>query len=226
MKFVLERVSQPTQEPVSLQELKRHLRLFDDVTSDDEDVIALGIAGREWVEEFTARALVDQQWRLTIDQTGMLTGDLVRGYTVRPGFFISQPGFLCGDFFWLSRIGEIRLHRSPVLQIVSFKTVASDGTETTIDSTTYQLREADSKWPRIVPLDGATWMQSDLRIVFRAGFLNLGVSPNVGAVPARFCIAIKLWAEAHYDRDQVMMQKLIDAATLMIRPERVELGFA
>ncbi len=226
MKFTLERVTQPEIEPVTLAEAKRHLREFAGTTDLDGDIEDLIKGGREWVENFTGRALIDQTWRLTIgDQPYFDTviGDIVRVFPE-----MSNPyGFYGGAFFWF-RNREILLRKAPVLAIESFVSVDSAGTETTIDPTTYALREQDSKWPRIVPLSGATWGYGMFRLTFRAGFADRTGSPQQGAemVPVRFKQAIKLWAEAHYDRDPIMMQKLLDAATNVIRPERSDLSIA
>ena len=45
-------------------------------------------------------------------------------------------------------------------------------------------------------------------------------------VPARFKQAIKLYCEALYDRDEKMMEKLIEVAQNLIRPERCDLQMA
>lgn len=221
MRYVLERVVDPAIEPVDLAAMKRHLREFEDVSSSDGDISDLIVSAREWAEDYTGRALIDQTWRLSIDQTGNWLGDSVAGY-------VPRSGYDCGRFHWVSRVGEIYLRKSPVLSIVSFVTVDDAGAETAIDAATYELREVDSKWPRLVALSGATWTASNLRITFRAGYANLVGSPEgtEADVPARFRQAIKLHAEAHYDRDAVMMQKLLDAAENLIRPERSEIGFA
>ena len=60
MNFVLERLTQPEMEVVTLAEMKRHLRLFSSVTDEDADITALIVAAREWVEDYTGRVLVDQ----------------------------------------------------------------------------------------------------------------------------------------------------------------------
>ena len=220
-RFVLERVTQPESEPVTTAEMKRHLGEFDSVTERDGDIDSLVTAAREWAEHFTGRALMDQTWRLTVDQLGYISGDDVSGYVIRPGYY-------SGRLVWVSALNEIRLRKSPVLAITSIVSVDSAGAETTIDASTYELREADSKWPRVVGLNGTTWGAGTFRITFRAGYADTTGSPQQTSaeVPARFKNAIKFWAEAHYDRDSVMMEKLVKAAEDMIRPERVELGLA
>lgn len=213
MKFVLERVTEPEIEPVTLAEAKRHLGEFEDVTTRDDDVTALITAAREWVEDYTGRALIDQQWRLTFGDAA--TVDAVTTPTV-PNMATEALGT------------EIYLRKSPALSIVSFVSVAADGTTTAVDADDYELREADGKWPRIVALNGAAWTSGVYRLVFRAGYADRDVSPAEGAevVPERFKMAMKLWIEAMYDRDERMMSVLLDTAKGLIRSERVDIGLA
>lgn len=213
MNFRLERVTDPEVEPILLAEMKRHLRVYDDITSEDDDIDSLIVAAREWVEDYTGRALIDQQWRLTF-------GERV---AIDP---VQQHVCYCG----VSRDSStsIYLHRSPVLAIESFVSVDAAGVETAVDEANYQLREADSRWPRVVALNGASWATGQYRIVFRAGFANRDVSPVEGAevVPKRFLQAMKLWTEANYDRDERLMPLLLDVAERLVRPERAEIGLA
>lgn len=222
--FTLERTSEPDIEPVTLAEMKRHLRCFDSVTTEDADITNLIVGGREWVENYTGRALIDQTWRLTLRgrTDAFAGGDIVGGFS---------GGFCYSGMWRWHRTGEIWLKKSPVLAISSFVSVDADGTETAVDAATYELRESDSKWPRIVALNGATWatwLASDLRITYRAGFADRTGSPvqTAAEVPERYKVAIKLWAEAMYDRDPVMMDKLLAAAENIIKPERTNLQFA
>jgi len=174
MHFVLERVSEPEIEPILLDEMKRHLRGFDDITSEDTDIEGLITVAREWVEDYTGRALIDQTWRMT-----------VTGY----------------------ESGAIPLRRSPVLSLESFTSVGADGVETSLEDpgsptiNTFQIAEPDSKWPRLVPLTGASWTAGTLRIVFRAGFADRSISPQEGgeAVPRTVRQAIKMIAAHYYD---------------------------
>lgn len=60
------RTTQPTLEPVTLAEAKRHLR----VDSHDDDAYIAGLirAAREWVEEYLDRTLVLTQWTVRFDK--------------------------------------------------------------------------------------------------------------------------------------------------------------
>jgi hypothetical protein len=221
MQFVLERVTDPEFEPVTLAEMRLHLRTYGDDTDEDNLLEGLITSAREWVEDYTARALVDQTWRLTINQQTFVSGDTVGGFTTAPGYY-------AGRFDWFQRVGQIMLRKAPVLAITSFVTLDQDGAETTIDASTYQLREAASKWPRLSAKSGANWGTGDFQITFRAGFADTTSSPQQGAevVPDRYKQAIKLWVEAHYDRDPANMPLLLKTAETLIKPERAELSLA
>lgn len=237
--FTLQRVTQPSVEPVTLAQLIQHMREFSSVPQAAQDELtSLATSAREWVEDYTGRCLVDQQWRLTLKgwRGSLAAGDTVRGFPgpgpVNYGFYQGNYGFYQGLWNW-GRLYEIPLRKSPVIVITSFVTVDAAGIETAVDPTTYEVREANSKWPRIVALNGATWstwMTGDLRITFRAGFAaGLGSpdpTPDITLVPRRFVQAIMLYAESFYDRDEKTMQLYIDAATALIRPERSELSLA
>ena len=100
-----------------------------------------------------------------------------------------------------------------------------DGTETTIDSDTYALREPDAKRPRMVALTGATWPNAtELRITFRAGYADQTGSPQEDAsvVPQRFKQAIMLWVKGNYNEDEDCMR----AAKALLKPLRTYSGFA
>ena len=224
MKLILERLSGPEIEPLTLAEMKRHLRCFDTVTDEDDDIAGLIVAAREWVEDYTGRAMVDQTWRQTIGQRlgQYLGGDSVTGYT---------PGFLSiGHREWLHwmRRGEILLHRAPLLALTSFVSVDAAGVETEIDPTSYQVWEATSKWPRVVPLSGVSWTGGIFRLTYRAGFADRTGSPQQGSevIPVRFKQAMKLWAEANYDRDPKMTTLLLDVAERLVKSERANLQLA
>lgn len=220
MNFVLERTADPESEPVTLAEMRRHLKEFDSITARDDDITALIVGAREWVEDYTGRALMDQTWRLTLSNVTALP-------SAQADCPPHQGGYYCGNITW-SRISDIMLRKSPVLAITSFVSVDADGDETTIDAATYELREADSKWPRLAPLSTATWSSGTFRVTFRAGFADTTGSPQQTAaeVPERFKQAMKLWVQANYDIDPVMTPLLLKTAEALIKSERSELGMA
>lgn len=65
MALRMKRTVGPTEEPVSLAEVKNHLRV--DVSDDDTLIGGLIQAAREYIEETTHRALVTQTWTLSLE---------------------------------------------------------------------------------------------------------------------------------------------------------------
>jgi uncharacterized phiE125 gp8 family phage protein len=213
MFWTLERLAGPEDEPITLAEMRLHLREYAGVTDNDSEYTALIKEGREWVEQRTGRALHDQQWVLTMTpEEREVTATTVSSGTTE----------------WTPQ-QEIILRRSPALEINSVETISSAGAETTIDAAAYELREAGSRWPRLVVLDSSTWSVSssdDVRITFRAGFLDQEMSPVVGEVPEVFVRAIKLYASAMYEMDEKLMEKQLDVARRLIKPQSAILSMA
>jgi len=219
--FVLERVTNPEIEPITLADMKAHLREFASVTARDDEITALIIGARQWVEDFTGRALVDQTWRITINGAWPIGRD---ANTVTP----YNPNYSAVGWQWWNKKREILLRKSPALAITLFVSADAAGVETPVDPTAYAFCEPDSKWPRIVALNGGSWAGSTLKVEFRAGFANRLGSPAEGAemIPVPLIQAMKLWAEAAYNRDKDTVELLLDVAKRLATPERCELGLA
>lgn len=216
MKWVLEPVSGPEIEVVTLARMKREMGEFEDVTERDSDIEAKIVEARRWVERYTGRCLVDQVWRLSVMADTMRANDT--------SVWMPTVGSLSGDFQW-QRVGEIMLRKSPILAISSFKSVDLAGVETTITEGTYEVREAASKWPRLVGLTGATWTaQPHLRITFRAGFADRDSSPvqDASVVPDEYKEAIILRVKWNYDGDD----NALAAAKAILKPLRCGFGVA
>lgn len=64
----LKLITAPDEEPVTLAELKEHLRIYSDVTADDDLLEEIITSAREYVEEQTNRALLTQEWELYLDK--------------------------------------------------------------------------------------------------------------------------------------------------------------
>ena len=61
----LKQTKAPTSEPVTLAELKLHLRVEDN--TDDDLITEIGKAARLWVEKATGRQLMPATWQMTLD---------------------------------------------------------------------------------------------------------------------------------------------------------------
>lgn len=66
-RYALRVITPPLYEPISLAETKRHLRIDDDLTADDDDILGYIEAAREWLEGFTARVYVQETLEMSID---------------------------------------------------------------------------------------------------------------------------------------------------------------
>jgi hypothetical protein len=53
VRFALERVTSPDIEPIQLLEMKRFLKAYDDVDTDDEEIQGLITGARQWAERQT-----------------------------------------------------------------------------------------------------------------------------------------------------------------------------
>ena len=201
----IERVSEPEIEPITLAQMKVAIREYIDLTLQDDEIEAWIASARRWLEEHTCRTLIDTTYRLTIRDFEPADRSVTGGPMPLP-----QDGIL--------------LPRSPVLEIVSVATVDSAGDETELEAEDYDLLDAGSKWPRVTGLTAA----SAVRITFRAGYADQTSSPQTGAdvVPAVFKQAMKLWVQAHHDKDKDMMDKLITAACNLVKYENANLQLA
>jgi uncharacterized phiE125 gp8 family phage protein len=195
--WTLTRLTDPDIEPVTRAEAKLHCKIDDDLTADDSLVDALITTAREWVEDYTGRALIDQTWQLTY-----------QGYSYN----------------------EIKLNRSPVIEIDSFVYDVS-GVATTLAAANYEVSGSRTKWPKIIPAVGGSWPSNNwtrpLTIQFRAGYADRSGSPTEGAekVPEAFKHAIKLLVGHWYENREADPKTDIPMAVKWIlNPQRCELG--
>jgi uncharacterized phiE125 gp8 family phage protein len=72
--WALKSITEPTEEPITLDEAKQHLRV--DIDDDDTYIMGLIIAARMIAEERTNRALITQTWDMIIDDFPM--GDTIK----------------------------------------------------------------------------------------------------------------------------------------------------
>lgn len=215
MDFILEPVSAPDIEPITITEMKAHLRVTN--SADDSVITSLITVARQWAEDFMGRALIDQEWRLTIGSD--LSGELVSG---RSRQFCDMSQLRSWNH------GEILLRRAPVIEIISIRSLDVAGTSTAADLADYGLRDKDSRWPRLVAVSGLLPTTGRMSIVFRAGYANRVDSPvqDGSAVPEKIKQGIKLYCEALYDRDKDMMPVLMQAAKDLLKTERCDLQMA
>lgn len=168
MTVTLTRISDSTAEPVTLPEMKTHLRASTDRTDEDDLIQSQEIAARDFVESRTNRALVDQDWRIVRDEYP--TNDRPIALPIAPVNGSSN---------------------------VTVKTIGKDGTTTTFSSSRY-IVDTDSEPGRVALKQGETWPSTDhrdaaaIRVDWTAGF------GNTTDVPESLKSAVKLLTEHWY----------------------------
>lgn len=90
----LDLLTPPTAEPVSLAELKQHLRV--EHADDDAAITDYGLAARRAVEARGQLALMMQQWRLTLDRApaGILTLPRAPAFAIDTIVVVRRTGVL------------------------------------------------------------------------------------------------------------------------------------
>lgn len=164
----------PTLTPVSLAEAKLHLRV--DATDEDVLIASLVLAATQDAEHLMGRAVMPQEWQLTLDsffdptvytEPVPLTVDLIRG-----------PSFYYGS-------SALNLARPTVTGITTVKyNQASDGVLTTLAGTEYQLANASDYGARLVPAYGKSWpairaVPEAVQVVFACGYADAANVPDL-----------------------------------------------
>ncbi len=199
--MALKLITPPASDPITLAEAKAHLRV--DHSDDDVMIGAMITAATRHAEAFTGRAFIDQTWELVLDA------------------FPSN---------------EIELKKPPLIELVSVVYDDGDGVEQTLDASSYTV-DAVSEPGWVLPVGGSGYWPTTVfdgvnavRVRFRAGYLDTGVSPAVENVPADIKHAILLELGSFYAQRETLVigQSVanLPAWEWLLRPHRVERGMA
>lgn len=156
-------VTAPTEEPVTLAELKAWSRL--DTDDEDDTLEALITTARQSAEEYTRRSFVTQTWKLTLDLCaerdawwdGVMEGPISAMHGALPK--------------------TIPLPKGPVQSITSVVTYDLNNSSATYSGSNYRV---DASGDRLILNYGATWPssirpQAGCEITYVAGYT---VVPN------------------------------------------------
>jgi len=175
----------PESEPVSLMDVKRHLRIDDN--SDDIVISDQIIEARSYIENETNVAMISQTWRLAIDRWpagGEAWWDGVREMSIT-------------ELYRSNSLQSVIPPRWPLASITSITTFDEDSTPTSV--TTANVFDVDTyRIPgRITLKRGQTWpialrASNAIEIVYVAGYAN------AAAVPATMKRAVKQLAAFMY----------------------------
>lgn len=187
------RTVEPVSEPVTIQQLDAQLRGDGILAQEEPEFLAATIkAAREYVEEFTRRALINQTWRLTMDywpstkEHGLGWWDGVR------------QGSLTMD-----QQGYVELPIAPLQAVAEVRTFNQDNTSQVFASSNYFL-DTGATPGQLILNDGITWpiftrTRNGIQIDYVAGY---GTSAT--AVPGALIAAILGLATHWYENREIV----------------------
>lgn len=166
-------VTPPTAEPLTLADVRAHLRIDDDDTSQDSTLGILIPAARRYAETYTGRSLMSQTWMAVAD-----------GF---PGCYrlLGAPFSAYAPVNVLRHQQDemvIKLMRGPVTAVNSIAYIDTNGALQTLDPSTYIFDSSDLV-QRIAPAFGSTWpaarmQMASVKITFAAGYANASAIPG------------------------------------------------
>lgn len=101
-------VTGPTEEPVTLAEAAAFLKVDQEITGDAEltaDVTRLITAARSWAETFTRRAIVGQDWRLTLPSFPGALANQVIELPLGRCLAVTNISYRSTDGTWITMLG-------------------------------------------------------------------------------------------------------------------------
>lgn len=182
------RVTAPTVEPITLDQLRAHLRI--DVTDEDDELEEIISDSREALENEYEVAFNTQTWDVVLDAFPC-------GWTWAPGW--------AGPL----RSTAIILGRRPVQSVTSVKYTDSTGATVTLTPTTDYV--VDASGGRIVPAFGKLWPMTTLQPVNGVQIrVVLGYGSNATDIPRNARRATRLMCGHFYEnREQVLLEQRI-----------------
>lgn len=202
MAFTLTQLSEPSHEPLSLEDVKDFHRI--DGTDQDNVLDAMITAARIQVEQYTRRIMVNQQWSLRFDRF--------------PGSWPFSYGF--GSSL-ISPYREVHIPLCPLVSIDSFQCIdMNTGLPVDVD---YQISMAEPA--RLQPPYGqawpiARWVLDAITIDFTAGYGDTLASPSLGVDPPKtILLAMQLIIGHFYENRE--SQEMPAAAENLLQPFRV-----
>jgi uncharacterized phiE125 gp8 family phage protein len=167
-------ITAPVLEPVSLSEVRAHLRLSGNL--DDQRLVAIAIGARQWVEQQTGLCLIEQTWAWSLPDWPTSMGDWVRG---------------------------VALPLMPVSAVTGVTYVDTFGATVTLPTSIYSVQiqagRADPRPAYVVTKYGCVLppvrpQAGAVTVTFKAGF---GADPT--AVPHALALAVLQRAASGYD---------------------------
>lgn len=176
MQFVI--VTPPAAEPITLDELKRRLRITE--TDDDDDLAEMLTAARAYAEMYTRRQFMPATFKAVLDRFPRPSLETSSANWYGPAWG-TGPGPMTMQKPEGRTGFEIFLPNPPLIEVDSITYIDGDGVQQTLDPSQY-IVDNISEPARIVPAVGASWPTTQNRInaveiVFKAGFADAASVP-------------------------------------------------
>ena len=161
----------PVAEPVTLPQARNFLRISAMFNDDDDFILGLIQAAREYAEASTGRAIAQRAFRMVLDAHPYYT-DTVSSGQAYPSSYYSLP--LYATTMW-NYSQMIKLPFAPVISVEQMRSIQPDGTVKTMHQDTDFILDRMSEPARIFPLPGSYWppdlyVANALEIDFTAGY--------------------------------------------------------
>ena len=186
------RTTDPAVEPVTVAEMDQFLRGDNVIESVDGSLIeGLIVAAREYVEEFTRRALITQTWTMYMDRWPQTQDPLGWWDGVREGSISS------GD------ARSLTLPIGPLQSVTSVKTFDQDNSEALFDDANYFLNTTATPG-EVILNTGVVWppftrTRNGIEVVYVAGYGDAATD-----VPASLRMAIKQLVTHWYENRELV----------------------
>lgn len=131
----------PATEPVALADVKLHARI--DTDADDSLVAGFITAARQWVEQYTGRAIINQTWQLALDAWPAVAEEW-------------WDGVRDGPIGGLNRATFVTLPRPPLVSVTSVQVFDNTDTGTVWTSANYFV-DTVRQPGRLALRLGSTW---------------------------------------------------------------------
>jgi len=187
------RTTDPASEPVTKAELDAHLRGDGVLEANEADLLdSLILAAREYVEEFTRRALITQSWTLVMDAWPQAKGDNLGWWDgVREGSISSGTQ------------GFVELPIGQLQSVTSVTTYDNDNSSTVFASSNYFL-DTNATPGQLILNTGTVWpvftrTRNGIEIEYVAGY-----GDNATDVPGALRQAVKQLAAHWYENRELV----------------------
>lgn len=206
----LQLVTPPTETPVSLDEVKSHLRID---TDDEDDVLTAFLAAAtqsiDGKDGSIGRALVTQQWRLYLDHF--------------PVAMLPNAPYTRSPYVTQIRRFDILIPMPPLQEVTAIEYLDQDNVWQTLDPSDY-IVDSVTEPARIAPAFGKMWplvnvgltSTNAVKVTFTAGY------GDPSAVPDTIKLAIKLLVGSWYENREAVVS-LIRARGILPLPMAVDM---